>query len=475
MRLVTRIKADEYVNATVERLRRKTAGKQYSDVIAQVDGEELQFVDLVMEGGGVLGVALVGFTWALEQVNIRFLSIGGTSAGSINAALTAGAGSAEQLRAEKVLEHLSELNPERFVDGGGLSKTFARALTKALRKRGSWACAILPGLPLVPRLSRTLGFNRGDEFARWIDECLGKYQKWGALESRMRPNCAFVRESRWNADSSLRERMGTRNVRKADLAIIATDVTTGTLVRFPDRASLYFDCPAATKVSEFVRASMSVPYFFEPKIVRDIPKPRASHRWRTMVGYRGMVPEEVMFLDGGLTSNFPIDVFHDRDHVPTRPTFGVKLGGWRDSPNHIGGVLSKFGAAFSASRAAADLAFLRRNPDYQKLVVAANTDLEGIHWLDFSLTEEMQLRLFREGVRAAERLLLGDQTAEWPREAFDWQRYKAIRGDLARAEARAKGAVVRARQPSGQRRGRTYGGASMSRGGSGVLRRFRSS
>ena len=50
-----------------------------------------QYVDLVMEGGGVLGIALVGYTYVLEQAGLRFLGIAGTSAGAINAAYFAGA------------------------------------------------------------------------------------------------------------------------------------------------------------------------------------------------------------------------------------------------------------------------------------------------------------------------------------------------------------------------------------------------
>ena len=57
-------------------------GKTYSDI---VDARGMQYVDLVMEGGGMLGIALVGYTWALEQAGIRFLGIGGTSAASSNA------------------------------------------------------------------------------------------------------------------------------------------------------------------------------------------------------------------------------------------------------------------------------------------------------------------------------------------------------------------------------------------------------
>ena len=55
-----------------------------------------QYVDLVMEGGGVLGVALAGYVHVLEEMNIRFLKLGGTSAGAINTMLMAAAGPIEQ-------------------------------------------------------------------------------------------------------------------------------------------------------------------------------------------------------------------------------------------------------------------------------------------------------------------------------------------------------------------------------------------
>ena len=41
-----------------------------------VDDTGQEYVDLVMEGGGVLGIALVGYTYALESVGIRFRHIG---------------------------------------------------------------------------------------------------------------------------------------------------------------------------------------------------------------------------------------------------------------------------------------------------------------------------------------------------------------------------------------------------------------
>ena len=42
----------------------KLKGKIFSDII---DDQGNQYVDLVQEGGGVLGIALVGYTYILES------------------------------------------------------------------------------------------------------------------------------------------------------------------------------------------------------------------------------------------------------------------------------------------------------------------------------------------------------------------------------------------------------------------------
>src|SRR5688572_7336771 len=98
--------------------------KEYSDII---DDEGHQYVDLVMEGGGVLGIALVGYTYVLEEVGIRFLRIGGTSAGAINAALLASLGKPEQAKSEEILSHLASVDMGSFVDGDSDAKDFIQS------------------------------------------------------------------------------------------------------------------------------------------------------------------------------------------------------------------------------------------------------------------------------------------------------------------------------------------------------------
>jgi hypothetical protein len=67
----------------------------------------------------MLGIALVGFTYVLEEVGIRFVGIGGTSAGAINAALIAGLRKSPEARCSmQLLTELAAKDFSKFLDGG---------------------------------------------------------------------------------------------------------------------------------------------------------------------------------------------------------------------------------------------------------------------------------------------------------------------------------------------------------------------
>jgi hypothetical protein len=85
-----------------------------SDVL---DEHGNQYVNLVQKGGGVLGVALVGYTYVLEQMGIRFLRLAGTSAGAINTAMMTVIDRKEDAKSEKIVKAISELDFFALVDG----------------------------------------------------------------------------------------------------------------------------------------------------------------------------------------------------------------------------------------------------------------------------------------------------------------------------------------------------------------------
>src|SRR5262245_20451428 len=118
---------DARVLTALQELRASLGGAtpQWSDI---VDDAGNQYVDIVMEGGGVLGIALVGYTYALEQMGIRFLSAGGTSAGAINALLLAAVDDVGTAKSERLLDILGTLDMFAFVDGDGDARDMVRAL-----------------------------------------------------------------------------------------------------------------------------------------------------------------------------------------------------------------------------------------------------------------------------------------------------------------------------------------------------------
>src|SRR5688572_2986350 len=98
------------------------------------DSSGYQYVDLVQEGGGVLGVALVGYTYVLEKMGIRFFSLAGTSAGSINAMLMASTGNKEDEKVEKIVEDFLGLDLFSLVDGKESNWKFTKRVKALVQK-----------------------------------------------------------------------------------------------------------------------------------------------------------------------------------------------------------------------------------------------------------------------------------------------------------------------------------------------------
>ena len=94
------------------------------------------------------------------------------------------------------------------------------------------------------------------------------------------------------------------------LGVVAADLSTNSKAVLPDMAGLYWPAPSTVSPAHFVRASMSIPFFFHPMRVTDVPRrsEAAIRNWADMAGYTGDLPEEVLFADGGIISNFPIDL-----------------------------------------------------------------------------------------------------------------------------------------------------------------------
>ena len=385
-------------------------GKRYSDI---EDAQGLQYVDLVQEGGGVLGIALVGYTYILEQAGIRFMSLAGTSAGAINTMMMAGLGTIDERKSEKVLTIINQQNLFDLLDG---PKRVKRLIHKIIKKeKGIIWGLIFSALTIYRRLKRRLGLNPGTYFEAWITAQL-KSNEIHTLKDL----------------TALREKLpeGLKNVQsdtniddiKAQLAIITSDITTHTKVEFPKMTELYWSNPEDIAPAKLVRASMSVPFLFEPFQVNHLPnKGRKNDKnWIEHASYYGPVPPSVKFVDGGLLSNFPINVFHRSDGgIPRMPTFGVRLSTFREDYSRIGSLGNFAGAMISTMRQIFDYDFLLKNPDYKHLICRIDAS-EQFNWLDFNMSEEDQIKLFNLGAEKAVEFL----------NTFDWKAYKKVREDL---------------------------------------------
>lgn len=394
----------------------KDSGKKFSDVI---DEDGCQYIDLVQEGGGMLGIALVGYTYVLEEAGIRFFGLAGTSAGAINTLLLAGVGKMNARKSEKILEVLSDQNLFDLVDGDPKIKSILQEFIdgtpfKKLRGKILWN---------IGRIKRSvfqdLGINPGDEFVRWIEEVLRSsdpsIKTLGELQT-LRAKSHYPHKLRTRNGNLLEDPF-------APMHIITSEITTRSKVRFPELASLYWG-NRADQVSPalMVRASISIPVFFKPFEIHDIPghgNP-ASGDWIDKLDYRGDIPETAKFVDGGLLSNFPINVFHGSGRGNIRkPTFGVKLSEYRNTHSSNKNILSLIGSLVNAMRHDGDIEFLQNHPDYRYLICFMGADAH-FNWLNFNMSLTEQKQLFLHGAKQAINFL----------EKFSWEEYKQLRKSL---------------------------------------------
>jgi NTE family protein len=412
-------------------------GRPYSDI---VDAEGHQYIDLVMEGGGTLGLALLGYLHVLEQAGLRFIGIGGTSAGAISAIALAAAATPAHPRVSRLLKDMANMPMASFVDGRKPGDDDAMdALQTWLDEDSGTLKTIWKTTQVLDNLREIHALNRGDVFHAWMDQLLkgtngGHTLTVATLRQRMntvpdlfvQPN-ALVSDFQDTIGNALWEEHGGQRrllfkPRPNLLCVIAADISTETKVKFPEMADLYWEHPDDVNVADFARASMSIPGFFATFQLKSLPTDAALPRWRKLgwhaKNYEGdFLPSVHHFVDGGVLSNFPIDAFHEASRVPLRPTLGVKLQ-WDEHKHEFKGLLSVIGGAFNTARHAMDAEFIKANQDYGQLV--AYIDTGEISWLDFGMTTDTKLDLFRRGATTAIKFL----------QDFDWEGYKGIRRKL---------------------------------------------
>ncbi len=370
-----------------------------------------QYVDVVMEGGGTLGVALLGYLYVLEQMDIRFLRVAGTSAGSIVAMLLAGGGPIAAAKSEWLIEKVASKDFYDFIDGDKQVRRFMDAMLDPETRKGKKARF---SVKVLDDLKEHYGLCPGQHFQDWMGELLAErgVHNMSDLKKQRSPapaglqnihNSAVCPEERWQR-----------------VSVVTADITTGTKVALPDMAHLYWANPEQANPAEFVRASMSVPVLFYPFVVKGLPSsPEAEAQWAEAANYRGPIPPEAYFVDGGSMSNFPISLFYDPRGLSDAPVFGIKIGIDRDSYTACDSFGSFAGAMLGSMMSFHDNDFMVQHPEFKQFV--GTIDAGDYNWLDFHLSDEGKLDLFVRGARAAKDFLMG----------FDWPAMKNLQQALA--------------------------------------------
>jgi NTE family protein len=319
--------------------------------------------DLVLEGGGVKGSGLVGAISALVERDdpYTFPRVAGTSAGAIVASMLAAG-----VPVTAIKKTMDDLDFSQFEDE---PKLFKHA----------------PHLGAALGLLFTEGMFLGDFLHRWIADILAEHgvRTWADLKDDD-PGSALPPERRYK------------------LVVIVSDVSRGLMLRLPwDYRELLGVDPDTQSVADAVRASASIPFFFKPLRMATNPK---------ITGHT-----EIVCTDGGMLSNYPIDIFDRHDGKLSRwPTLGVKLSArsnvsktaWSPDANNL--ELAK--SLLATMQSAHDRMHIA-DPSFSSRTIFVDTT--GFNATDFGLSSADKTTLFTNGNDSAQCFLAGWNWEKW--------------------------------------------------------------
>jgi predicted acylesterase/phospholipase RssA len=188
-----------------------------------------------------------------------------------------------------------------------------------------------------------------------------------------------------------------------ELVIVSSDLTNKIKVEFPGMHKMYWGENWEISPSNYVRASMSVPFFFKPfqVVYEQDQKPAINSEWSNYSKVKKVLGDYAMFVDGGVLSNFPINVFNvPTIPLPRKPTIGIRLGYQDQSVSDPVKDLKAFALGMiSTMRFFYDRDFLLKNEIYRKTVRSIDTG--DVNWLNFRLDNIGKVELFFRGALTA--------------------------------------------------------------------------
>ncbi len=344
-------------------------------------GERELRADLALEGGGVKGVGLVGAVLVLNEAGYTFSRVAGTSAGAITASLVA---SISQRGRDMTMlnEILRTLDFQKFMPEGRLHELMEHA--------GGHAAKLVTDMAI---LTKREGLYSGDYLEQWLRPIL--HERLGVRtfgDLKLTPD--------FKPDLSVSDGQRYR------LVVYASDLTRSRLARLPWDYDTYGFDPDTQDPVTAVRASMSVPFFFEPV---HLEAREATVEMRGPGGSTTVVKFPAgthTLVDGALLTKFPIHSFDRADTLAPRwPTIGVKLSQFR----------TEYPASTVRESAIAIAVRCLKTimNEWDTISTHENTvdrtifvDNGGLSAMDFDLTRAQQDELFLNGVRAATKFII---------------------------------------------------------------------
>jgi len=348
--------------------------------------------DLVLEGGGVKGIGFAGALLVLAEAGYHFQRVAGTSAGAIAATLVDAIEKAGK-DMTVISDYLGQLQFDNFLREGHL-----RHLADEMH---------MAKLADAASLMTHMGLYSGDYLAEWLTPILKGL------------GVSTFADLRITDDPGMSLPPG----HQYRLVVHTSDISRGELVHLPWDFDYYGVDGSTQDVVAAVRASMSIPFFFEPvkfsaqpaKVT--VPQPDGTSIEQTYPG------GEVTWVDGGMLANFPIDAFDRVDNGPPRwPTIGIKLSAQplemaKDVPagNTLAEALRCLQTMlnewdrYHVDQTTADRTIFVDNR--VTTVVNGQPSQTAISATDFHLTAELQHQLFLNGATAATNFVVAKAAA----------------------------------------------------------------
>ncbi|MFB5268390.1 patatin-like phospholipase family protein [Paenibacillus enshidis] len=293
-------------------------------------------INAVFQGGGMKGISLAGAVNAAEQNGVEFNRVAGTSSGAIVASLVAAGYTAQEMK------------------------------------------EVIETTPFVRLLHRSPLFN-----VKWVGPAARIWLKKGLFSGEV-------------LEQWVRGLLKAKGIRRfGDLApgklrIVASDITNGRIMVLPDDMERFNVEPSSFEVARAVRMSTSIPYFFDPVMLR-LDAKRA--RGKPFAG------QFVFIVDGAMLSNLPLWLFDQERAKPAEaiPTVGFQMVGKNDTKtSFIRGPLSMLQAIIDTMLSAHDERYIEQENRFRTVKIPTH----GVRTTQFDITPEQSEMLYASGLQA---------------------------------------------------------------------------